>query len=72
MDYKTKALKKIKDKAYELALFNPDEKVAREAWNIFWLTVAGLEGKEKASALDTFSELSGVPTDDPERNLADH
>ena len=71
MDYKTKALEKIKSKAYELALFNPDEKVARKAWNIFWLAVAGLEGRDKAAALATFSELSGVPTDDPERHISD-
>lgn len=72
MDYKTKALEKIKSKAYELALFNPDEKVARKAWDIFWLAVAGLEDREKASALGTFTELSGVPTDDPERSLDEH
>ena len=63
------ALEKIKDKAHGLALFNPVEETSRAAWDIFWLATAGLEGQPKASALACFTKLSGVPTDDIERQL---
>jgi len=63
----TNALEKIKSKAYGLALFNPDQETAVAAWDIFWLSVAALEGREKASALTVFSALSGIATDNPER-----
>lgn len=64
-----KALKKIRHKAHLLGAYNLKQNAAREIADIFWLACAGLEGREKAKALDTFTTLSGIPTDDPGRIL---
>lgn len=69
--YERKALRKIRHKAHLLGAYNLREDVARQIADIFWLSSAGLEGREKAAALDTFTTLSGIPTDDPERNLSE-
>lgn len=69
MDHKRQALEKIKAKAHALSAYNLRDDVAREIWDIFWLASTGLEEREKAAALDTFTQLSGIPTDSPERSL---
>ena len=62
------ALEKIRQLAYENALFS-EKCDARILWDIYWLALAGIEGKEKASALATAEKLSGVPTGGPTREL---
>lgn len=69
MDELTKrALEKIESMAYENALFK-EKCDTIVLWNIYWLAVAALEGKEKASALVLVQELSGCPTGGPNREL---
>jgi len=67
--YERKALKKIKHKAHLLGAYNLRSDVARMIADIFWLASAGLEGREKAVALETFTRLSGIPTESLERRL---
>lgn len=70
-DHAAIALRKIRRRAHALTAGCTDERTSRGLWDIFWLAVAGLEGRQKASALDTFTALSGLPTDDPERIVED-
>ena len=67
--YERRALKRIRHEAHLLGAYNLRDDVARKIANIFWLASAGLEGREKAEALDTFTKLSGIPTDGAERKL---
>lgn len=67
--YKVAALEKIRRKAHLAGFACSNERWSREFWDIYWLAQAGLEDQSKAAGLDTFTALSGQPTDDPERTL---